>query len=40
MVAQSVSVDLQEAACRSVDEIGQEMISFLQAEADGQSGYI
>jgi succinyl-diaminopimelate desuccinylase len=30
MVAQSVSADIQEAACRSVEEISQEMISFLQ----------
>src|SRR5277367_5572296 len=30
MVAQCVSADLQEAACRSVEEIAPEMISFLQ----------
>src|ERR1700728_3620985 len=30
MLAQSVSADLQEAACRSVEEISEEMISFLQ----------
>jgi succinyl-diaminopimelate desuccinylase len=30
MVAQSVSADIQEAACRSVEAISQEMISFLQ----------
>jgi succinyl-diaminopimelate desuccinylase len=30
MVGQGVSANLQDAACRSVDEIGQEMISFLQ----------
>jgi succinyl-diaminopimelate desuccinylase len=30
MVVQSISADLQEAICRSVEEIGEEMISFLQ----------
>src|SRR5580698_9957371 len=30
MVAQGVSADIQEAACRSVDAIREEMISFLQ----------